>query len=140
MIVLEQNSLTALIDSQICTDDNFITIHYKYSSIELLQVITKLVNANLSKAWLLAMFTLKIYYQSEKDGCVFLQFFLRTRSHQRSFQCLGHARRAETKTRGIHPGFHDIRGRRQIFRATFSSSFGVDEFHSGGISAAFHGM
>ena len=28
------------------------------------------------------------------------------------------------KTRGIFPGFHDIRGRRQIFHAAFSSSFG----------------
>ena len=32
------------------------------------------------------------------------------------------------KTRGIFPGFHDIRGRRQICRAAFSSSLGVDEF------------
>ena len=44
------------------------------------------------------------------------------------------------KTRGNFLGFHDIRGRRQIFRTAFSSSFGVDEFRSGGISAAFHGM
>ena len=43
-------------------------------------------------------------------------------------------------TRGNLLGFHDIRGRRQMFRAAFSSSFGVDEFRSGGISAVFHGM
>ena len=40
------------------------------------------------------------------------------------------------KTRGIFLGSHDIQGRREIFRAAFSSSFGVDEFRRGGISVA----
>ena len=46
------------------------------------------------------------------------------------------------KTRGIFPGFHDIRGRRQIFRAAFSSYPASEWMRSGVIiiSAAFHGM
>ena len=56
---------------------------------------------------------------------------VRSRSHQRFLGVLA-------KTRGIFLSFLDIRGRRQIFLAAFSFSFGVDS--AWGVSAAFHGM